>query len=80
MLKLLVFVLLVAAVVFALTWRGPPRRPPRDPPRDGDPSPLAPSSLIGTDSDKTPQRAATGGEINELVTGDIDDGGDGGAD
>lgn len=82
MLKLLVFVLLVAAVIFALTRRGPPHRPPRDPPRDVDPAPLLPATLIGSDHDRKPELAVTGGENNEMVTGELGDGdagsGDGG--
>lgn len=79
MLKLLVFVLLVAAVIFAFTRRVPPNRPPRDPPRDGDPTPLLPATLAGSDRDEASTRTPAG-ENNEMVTGDMGDGGEGGAD
>jgi hypothetical protein len=77
MLKLLVFVLLVAAVIFAFTRRAPPNRPPRDPPRDVDPTPLLPASLAGPGRDDASPRPPAG-ENNEMVTGDVGDGADGG--
>ena len=76
MLKLLVFVLLVVAVIFAFTRRIPPTRPPRDPPRDGDPTPLLPATLAGSDRDEASTRTPTGENI-EMATGDLGDGGDG---
>ncbi|MFN3912358.1 hypothetical protein [Hyphomonas sp.] len=80
MLKLVVFVLLVAVIVYALTRQGKPRRPPRDPPKEGDPSPLLPAMLIGSDGEDKPGASKTAGEINEMVTGETGDagGGDGG--
>ena len=79
MLKLLVFELLETAVKFAFTRRVPPNRPPRIPPRDGDPTPLLPATRAVSDRVEASTRTPAG-ENNEIVTGDMGDGGEGGAD
>ncbi len=65
MLKLLVFVLLVAAVIFAFTRRAPPNRPPRDQGPDRDPDPAWPAGRIGRD----PPAKESSHEINEMISG-----------
>lgn len=72
MLKLLIFVLLVAAVIYAFTRRSGTDWPPRDPPPDPDPDPVWPAGRIGRDRPTTPEKEPAG-EINEMITGETGD-------
>jgi len=80
MLKILVFLLLVAAVILFFALRSTPRRPPRDWRRGGDDGgPILPTSQIGlgTGGKKANDTPSGGSRETESASSDAS-GGDGG--
>lgn len=84
MLKILVFLFLVAAVVLYFAGRNMPRRPPRDWGRGGgDGGPVWPAGQVFSDADKKRIEDTPSGDNREAETVSADsdgDGGDGGGD
>ncbi len=81
MLKLLVFILLVAAVIAFFALRQTPRRPPRDWRHGGDDGgPVPPTVHIGMDTGRKPVKDAAPSEKPEPATTDSGSDGGGGGD
>lgn len=80
MLKILVFLLLVAAVILFFALRSTPRRPPRDWRRGSDDSgPILPTSQIGLDAGGKKSKDKSSGDSRETESASSDaGGGDGG--
>lgn len=77
MLKVLVFLLLIAAVIAFFALRQTPKRPPRDWRRGGDDGgPVPPTIHIGTETGRKPVNDAVPDEKAPSAT--VDSGSDGG--